>query len=122
MSYTGTLLLSDGVTMDNPCVLKTVNNVLLFLDNAQVQNYNSGSVLATLPESSLFPSHVPIKIPVAAKSGLAILTINTDGTLELDENVDNGTVYLNGLCVNVCNRYYTNTLGNNEPFDPDGQI
>ena len=122
MSYTGTLLLGDGVTMDNPCILKTINNVLLFLDNAQVENYNSGSVLATLPESSLFPSHEPIKIPVAAKSGMVVLTINTDGTLELDESVNNGTVYLNGLCVNVCNRYYTNALGNNEPFDPDGQI
>lgn len=111
----GVMTPGTGVTMENPCNILSLNNVIYLCDDMQLKNYTAKSPLATLSEEDFFPSKEAI-IPCFLEQGgtieLVALHLDMTGQFYLDEDVADGTLHTNGLCLNVNSRYYTPEIGN----------
>ena len=105
-----TLTLEESATMPNACVILTLNNDVILMDNVALDAYVSGSTFATLPES-MRPSN-EIRMPVLLDDTATALIVKTDGTMSIPTDAT-GTLYLNGVTFNVCGTYYNATIGNN---------
>lgn len=129
-----TIELSASAVMDNDCCILTINDTVQIMDNVTLTDYTGGEPFATLPESmrpmatvmmpvvvyaSLYASDKVFAISTMAleldvpQYNIMPLTVNESGELSLSEDIKSGTVYLNGLEFNVCNRYYNAVIGNN---------
>lgn len=128
----GELVLSDSATASNgnKCVLMSLNNEVMFCDNIKVTNYSSGEEFAVLPDESMCPETsvaFPVKVTtkesaltayehdnglIAAHLPFAQLTVSDTGTLSINRNLDEGTVYLCGLSFTANSKYYTPEIGN----------
>lgn len=106
-----TLTLSPSAECDNPCCILTTNNDVMLMGNISLTNYQSETMFATLPES-MHPTD-NVMIPVFLNDNLVRVTLNPDGELSISQDVDGGTLYMNGVSFNVCDRYYNSTIGNN---------
>lgn len=105
-----TLTLEATATMQNACVILTLNNDVILMDNVTLDGYVSGSTFATLPESMRPMSEV--RVPVFLDDAPTALTVKTDGTMSIPTDAT-GTLYLNGVTFNVCGTYYNSAIGNN---------
>lgn len=105
-----TLALESTATMPNACVILTLNNDVILMDNVTLYGYTSGSTFATLPESMRPMSEV--RIPIYLDDTVTTLMVKTDGTMSVPTDAT-GTLYLNGVTFNVCGTYYNATIGNN---------
>lgn len=129
-----TLTLESTATMPNACVILTLDNDVILMDNVTLATYTADSTFATLPESMrpqndivipvYLDSKIDATIPVLLYNTLGLdaepaslnlmpLKINPNGELSIPVSVDNGTLYLNGVTFNVCGTYYNSTIGNN---------
>ena len=111
------LTLADNVTCANPCCILTINDTVQLMADAVLTGYASGSPVATLPESMspLAGTTVPVCLTEADGVSVVPLSISTGGVLSLTRDVESGTVHLNGLEFNCCDRYYNDEIGNNFP-------
>ena len=112
----GEMTLGEGVSMGNKMAMLTRNNIVCFGDDATLMNYTAGQTLATLPDT-LFRPLVTVLVPVCLtpSNGIpsyAVMTVTTEGTISINENVDSGTLHLAGVCFTVNSRYYTPQIGN----------
>lgn len=105
-----TLTLETTATMQNACVILTLNNDVILMDNVTLDAYTSGSTFATLPESMRPMSEV--RVPVILNDSATTLIVKPDGTMSIPTDAT-GTLYLNGVTFNVCGTYYNSTIGNN---------
>lgn len=105
-----TLALDASATMPNACVILTLNNDVILMDNVALDGYVSGSTFATLPES-MRPLN-EVRVPVLLDDAQTALVIKTDGTMSIPKDAT-GTLYLNGVTFNVCGTYYNTAIGNN---------
>lgn len=111
----GMMALGDGVTMDNPCNILSLNNVIYLCDDMVVRGYVRTSTLATVSGEDFRPLKT-IVMPCLLSTGMEIssvpLYLNTLGQFYLPIDVKDGILHTNGLCVNVNSRYYTPEIGN----------
>ena len=105
-----TLTLESTATMPNACVILTLNNDVILMDNVALDGYVSGSTFATLPESMRPMSEV--RVPVFLDDTVTALMVKTDGTMGITTDAT-GTLYLNGVTFNICGTYYNAAIGNN---------
>ena len=105
-----TLTLGASATMPNACIILTVNNDVILMDNVSLDGYVSDSTFATLPESMRPMSEV--RVPVLLNDSQTALMVKTDGTMSIPTDAT-GILYLNGVTFNVCGAYYNETIGNN---------
>lgn len=104
----------NGAICDNPCVILTLDNILMFCDNV------------TLPDSwdtTQAFAEIPIEFGVLGNRSLSVVTETADGAkcsiLRIDDNlvyIDTpGTlVHTNSICVSFSGDWYTNELDNNK--------
>lgn len=101
----------------NPCNILTVDNIVMLCDNIVIPgSLSSNQTFATLSNpTKMAPLH-DIILPLArinnGSYGTVRLKINTSGQLSISSSCNNATLYLNGLCFNVNDKYYTPTIGN----------
>lgn len=129
-----TLELSDTASMGNACCILTLNCTVQLMGNATLTSYVADAPIATLPESMrpmsdvLVPVYLESKIdatiPVLLYNTMGLeadvpdlnlvpLRVGSDGMMSIPVGVDSGTLYLNGVEFNVCDRYYNAEIGNN---------
>lgn len=128
----GELELASGTSASsgNKCALMSLNNEVMFCDNLFVENAESDSAIAVLPDETMYPMDsvtIPVKVTtptapltayehdngiIANHLPFAQLTISNSGELSLDRELSNCTVYLRGLSFNSNSRYYTPEIGN----------
>lgn len=115
----GEMALATGVTMVNKAAVMTLDNQVMFCGNMTIANYAQNTVLATLPDEQMWPSE-PVVIPCwlqTNQSGnqqytMVGIGIQTDGTLVMGRNVQNGVLFLNGAQFTANSKYYTPEIGN----------
>lgn len=107
----GTLVLGSNANTSNACCILTLDNIVTLMGNISLTDYTAGETIATLADQMLPSSE--IRTPVCVDDDVVILTIDTDGNLSLGYSYSGATLYLNGVCFNVCDTYYNDTIGNN---------
>lgn len=129
-----TLELSNAAAMDNACCILTLNCTVQLMGNVTLTSYAADATIATLPESMRPMSDVVVPvylgaridatIPVLLSNTLGLeadvpdlnlvpLRVDPDGVMSMPIGADSGTLYLNGVEFNVCDRYYNASIGNN---------
>lgn len=113
---------ASNVTIANPCILKTKENILMFVSNMVVSNYTAGQVLATLPND--FRPNSRTTSVCFCNTTTRRLFIDPNGEISCSHPTTSGTVTIemNGLCVNINDSYYNSSLGNNTPFHPTEEV
>ena len=106
-----TLTLSPSAECDNPCCILTINNDVMLMGNISLTNYQAGTMFATLPES-MRPTDI-VMIPAFLEETLVRVTLNPNGELSIAQDANGETLYMNGVSFNVCDRYYSSSIGNN---------
>lgn len=104
---------------NNPCAFMTLNNIVMFCDDVEINNYTAETTILKLPESSMFPSFdVFFPVIITDKStnpnqiAQTIAKAKNDGTIVLLENFTDAIVHLNGQNFHANSKYYTPTIGN----------
>lgn len=111
----GVMALGEGVTMDNPCNILSLNNVIYLCDDMVLKNYTRTKTLATLSNEIFYPKKlaiVPCFLEHDGNVELVGLYLNSLGQFYLSIDVADGILHTNGLCLNVNSRYYTPEIGN----------
>lgn len=102
------IVLSAGVTCNNPCVILTQDCIIEFMDDFIL---NGSDTIGTLPE--IFrPTEQTIFSALDQNYKNCVIGIGIDGVISvLTGNPQ--TLLLRGVNVNTCSRWYNNTIGNN---------
>lgn len=110
------LTLGSNITMSNPCVLKTRENIVMILGNMTANNLTANQVLATLPEG--FRPANEIQIPYFHNTTTRRLIISPNGQIKCSQSATSNTSTLrtNGLMFHVNDYYYNSSRGNNVPY------
>lgn len=107
----GTLELTSNATTDNACCILTLDNIVTLMGNITLTNYTANTTIATLADQML-PSDT-VKTLVCANDDVVTLTVDTEGNMSINQSYTSATLYLNGVCFNVCDTYYNSAIGNN---------
>ena len=110
------LTLSSNITMSNPCVLKTLENIVMILGNMTANNLTANQVLATLPQG--FRPANEVQIAYFHNTTTRRLIISANGEITCSQGAISGssTLHTNGLMFNVNDYYYNSSRGNNIPY------
>lgn len=107
---------SDAIEIDNPCLIMTLDNVLLF--QCEVTVTDSAATLFTLPEEARPLNNIAVPVCVNEQSVSGVLSVNplvimtTGEVIASTETGSDYTVFLNGVCVNLANTYFNSEIGN----------
>lgn len=104
----------NGATCENPCVILTLENVLMFCDDIVIpENWDTANYLAEIPLSFgvLGNREVGVAVETSAGKEFAVLSIN-DNNLYI--SVPCSKIYTSSVCVSYSGDWYTNELGNNK--------
>lgn len=103
----------NGATCDNPCIILTLDNILMFCDSVELPvGFDASQAFAEIPiefepELGVIGNRI---VPVVINSNLGILRIE-DNLLYASSA---GTVHLESVCVSYTGDWYTEELGNNK--------
>lgn len=104
----------NGATCENPCVILTLENVLMFCDDIVIpDNWAVTDYLAEIPIpfGVLGNREVPVVVDTADGKECAVLSIN-DNNLYI--SVPCSKIYTSSICVSYSGDWYTNEIGNNK--------
>lgn len=125
----GSLVLADNATCENNCVILTMDDMVLLMGNITLENYLPSEPFAQLPEK-MRPTQ-EVRIPCAVLNDIGYITVDDAGMmffhtnhLAEDDEVLSTVLYTNGICFNVCDTYYNETLENNfaQGTTPYGEV
>lgn len=109
---------AENVTIDNECVILTLDNIVVLMGSAVVSGELVNNVFAVMPER-IRPTHeifLPICVNSDNMNSIRIMKIDADGNMSVDgESLASGSIYLNGLTFNVNDTWYNAEIGNNWP-------
>lgn len=110
------LTLASNITMTNPCVLKTRENIVMILGNMTASDLTANQVLATLPEG--FRPANEVQIAYFHNTTTRRLIISANGQIQCSQGATSGnsTLRTNGLMFHVNDYYYNSARGNNVPY------
>ena len=123
MAYGHIAYVGEGTTpftMDNPTVIMTVDNIVMFCSDIQHVTGSADTIIYVLPDSSLYPKvrirmYVPAKDEVTNTVSQKLITIGNAGNIRINSSATNQTTfYLNGITFNVNDNYYSSAIGNND--------
>lgn len=98
------IALAGNCSMDNASTMLTIMCVVCIMSDAVLTGYTDGETFATLA-SECCPDE-PIKLPVFFDDSVVALGIGTDGAMTATGASGDGTLHLEGLCFNNCDRWY----------------
>lgn len=104
----------NGATCENPCVILTLENVLMFCDDIVMpENWNVTDYLAEIPIEFgvLGNREIPVAVETASGKDLAVLSIN-DNNIYI--SIPCSKIYTSSICVSYSGDWYTNEIGNNK--------
>lgn len=111
----GKLSILNG-TVDNETVLQTMDNIICFTSNISGVTRNAQTAFAQLPSTINNPDKLTFftaNIRVGTTYTPKPFFITTSGYISCLEALSNATVYLNGVNVNINDKFYNDTIGNN---------
>lgn len=95
---------SEGCTLANDSAMLTTMCIVELMGDAELTGYVDATAFATLPEECKPESE--IHMPVYFDDALVKLIITADGAMSLSGASGDGTVHLEGMCFNNCDRWY----------------
>lgn len=104
----------NGATCENPCIILTLENVLMFCDDIVMpENWNVTDYLAEIPIEFgvLGNREIPVAVETASGKDLAVLSIN-DNNIYI--SIPCSKIYTSSICVSYSGDWYTNEIGNNK--------
>lgn len=104
-------------TCANPTILMTTDNILCFCDDIDGVTGNYPSAILTLPSTIPAPVknfYFPVSYYESNTWKIGTFSLHTNGNLYCRQSLNNANICLNGLCVNLNNNFYNNTIGNND--------
>lgn len=111
----GELSILNG-TQDDKTVLQTLDNIICFESEITGVTRNAQTAFAQLPNVIDYPDKL-ILFPCIYREGTThtngIFFITTSGYIACITALNNATVYLNGITVNLNKNFYNSTIGNN---------
>lgn len=111
-------LIVNNQNIDNSTVIFTLDNEILFTGDVEIVNSaNSNTTIVTLPSNFPRPSKLLYFICAFTTSTntetFKTCKLHTDGTITIN-SIGYGTLRLNGVCINLNNNFYNDTIGNND--------
>lgn len=105
---------ADNVTSDNTCIILTMDNIVEIMGSLHLYNYEANTTLFTVPTTyaPMNDIHIPV---ISSIPNVHTLTIASTGEISVNESFVNNILYTNGLCYNICDKYYNEQIGNNQP-------
>lgn len=101
------LVASAGQVVDNDVVMLSCTNDVQPMGDWTLTDYTANNPFATLPDECK-PGKI-LKVPVVVNNGedrIAVMTVNTDGTMTLPFDYVSATVYLSGINFNISDNWY----------------
>lgn len=111
----GKLTISNG-TATNPTVLQTMDNIICFTSEITGVTRNAAQAFAQLPAAIAKPNvltHFTAVVKTGTTYTVESFYITASGYIACRHALSNATVYLNGCCVNFNDKFYNDTIGNN---------
>ena len=111
----GKLTVNSG-TVNNATVLQTMDNIVCFTSTITGATVSSGSALCKAPTTISAPSKLVYFIAYYAQGGqryAGFFGYNTNRNIISYQALSNANVYLDGVCINLNNTFYNDTIGNN---------
>ena len=107
---------TSNQTMNNKTVIQTMDNILCFCGNMSGVTKNASTAIFQIPDSMRTFVDV-IRFPaVYNESGtykVGAFVLRNNGYLYTLQALNNATVFLNGICLNINDYFYNDTIGNN---------
>lgn len=103
----------NGVTCDNPCVILTLDNILMFCGNAEIPaGFDVSQPFAEIP------MEFEPELGVIGTRHVPVVIGDSVGILRIEDNLlyanMPGVVHLDSVCVSYSGDWYTEELGNNK--------
>lgn len=125
----------SNIEIDNKCLILTLDNILCFMSDIGISNYNKGETLFSIASSyienegeisdvvineNMCPLNsivIPVYLAENNNYNIVPLLISGNGNCIIDGNgnISDGRLMLNGINCNIDDRYYNNELKNNYP-------
>lgn len=102
------LTMADGQTNSNETVMLSCVNDVQFLGNVTLSGYLLGEPFATLPEGCR-PKSIVVFMAYLVTNGIDHIVpvqCSSSGWMSLAEDVESGTLYLNGLSFQISDCWY----------------
>lgn len=112
----GKLTISNG-TATNSTVMQTMDNIICFTSEISGVTRNAAQAFAQLPTSISKPdvlTHFTAVVKTGTTYTVESFYITASGYIACRHALSNATVYLNGCCVNFNDKFYNDTIGNND--------
>lgn len=100
--------MADGQTSSNETVMLSCVNDVQFLGNVTLSGYLLGEPFATLPEECR-PKSIVVFMAYLVTTGtdhIVPVQCSSSGWMSLAEDVESGTLYLNGLSFQISDCWY----------------
>ena len=121
MAYSRLAAIGKGTanvgTITNPTVLQTMDNIVCFCGNLETVTCSNGATLYTLPNTISLPDNTTYFPCVYIESGtynIGVFFLSVQGLVKTRQALNNATVCLRGVNVNLNDNFYNNTIGNND--------
>ena len=105
-------------TMTNKTIVQTMDNILCFCGNFNSVTLNASQAIFKVP-TGMEPANSTIRFAaVYSESGtykVGAFSLLTNGYVYTLQALNNANVYFNGICLNLNDDYYNDTIGNNDP-------
>lgn len=101
----------------NKTIILTMDNEILFCGDITGLTVAADVVIATIP-TTFAPANdvcfvVYASIPGNATVYYRIIKITPTGEISTNQPLGNATLHLNGICVHINDKFYNDTIGNN---------
>ena len=120
LAYITNATLADNVTMNNTCIILTLDNVVEILDNIQTTNYVANQPLISTPEEVSPDQDLCFNVVVYdGEYKTDKLFIGSNGKYYLANSYSSVVVYTNGFIFNIANKFYNAENGTNTYMSGD---